>query len=76
MNNKPKVTPWIDGRFHPAIPGFYERRGKRELVFYSEWNGAHWMVSPFGPLNSLGEIRTVLRSNVQSLRWRGLAVKP
>ena len=71
MNIKPKLTPWIDGRFYPAIPCVYGRQFGARL--YSKWTGSEWLVAHSHIAFAANSVNP---SYIQSLNWRGRAEKP
>ena len=67
-------TIWFSPRVKPFRAGVYERLTRRNLIFYSYWNGQFWGGLSASPLQAYAVKNH--KSNWQAFYWRGLAENP
>lgn len=65
-----KRTRWISGKYKPAQPGVYERRGLSYSAFFAMWTGHNWLTGAFSIKSAA---RRQFPSALQNGSWRGLA---
>ena len=75
MEEKPKLTEWIDGRITPTSPGVYQRRYYfgGDADYYARWDGHRWYAFGTTPEQAMAATATSAWPNRP---WRGLAEKP
>lgn len=77
MRGRPALSPWIDGRTRPQLPGVYQRHTQRHsagsaAVLYARWNGRRWFAARADRQEAAMVTELSLYPN---LPWRGLRDK-
>ncbi len=73
---QPKLTPWFSARVKPVHTGVYETKSSvlDDSPDFQHWNGSAWGCVSSSPADAYGRER--IEGYFQSVKWRGLAVKP